>query len=172
MRLRTALSYALAFSGLLLLWFPLFLVLAPYIEIGREEARAFMAYHEAKKLREEYLPFVSAADSDSNEIARALRIKTRTKLPKFDVWEHPYEIVRLDVSGGQDIRVFSCGPDGISASDGLDDDDIASDRPSLLQRFRRKRSRQWVIAFSAWGTAWAGSCVLYAWYRRRQVPVW
>jgi hypothetical protein len=118
--------------------------LMPNIEQSRTEARIGQAYLDVKRLHE----------------SLAEKAPTQPEaLPERDPWGEPYRVVPTD--GG--FRVVSSGPNQVSPPEGLDEDDIDSDRTDSSAKAKQ---RQFLLAiFSAVGL-WVALSVAYLRTRR------
>ncbi|MEM7145905.1 MAG: hypothetical protein AAF591_12280 [Verrucomicrobiota bacterium] len=64
--------------------------------------------------------------------------ENREEFLKFgfiDSWRNPYYVTLRDGDSPEDLVVFSMGADGLSSSNGLDEDDIAADRREAVKGY-------------------------------------
>lgn len=128
---------------------PIVLILLPYFDIGREEARRFQTWNETRRIAGE----ISANPEEALQQAAVQK----------DVWGNSY---RVEVMPGGHNRVSTPGSNGVYDSlDQEDSDDIHSDMNSApTEKFKRQRRRQWGIAFAVWGLSGAA---IYALLQRK-----
>jgi hypothetical protein len=128
--------------GIGVLCLPIFLLLMPYVEQSRTEARMMMTYIEVCGL----------AESLETQAAGA-------PLPRLDLWYQPYQIQPLPDGG---VRVLSTGPNRSTSPGSLDEDDIYSDMPeSPSKPIQRQKQRQWLLALGTMVAAWIALSALY-----------
>ena len=118
-----------AFSILGVLCFPVLVALMPYLELGREEARAAQA-HIRTRIQAEELNAASASINGTSEL-----------VGEQDPWGNAYRSMRLH--DGR-LRVVSAGWNGVFGTPVPDPDDVYSDMSvSPVQKHATLRNRQW-----------------------------
>lgn len=146
---RISVADGIVVMGIGIICLPVFLLLMPYIETSRSEARLSMAYNEVRRLQQS---LVNEDNSDSV-----------TTLTDLDPWGQPYRVVSLE---GHAVRVVSAGPNMSFSPTGIDEDDIHSDMP--LSPFdavvNLKRSRILIALGAALGL-WGSLATVYLWRR-------
>ena len=121
---------------------PILLLLMPYVEQSRTEARMAMTYLVVRRL--------SASIADKSAGA---------PFPAVDFWGRPYQVQSL--SNGT-LRVLSSGPNRSTPTGSLDKDDIYSDIPeSPIKPIQRQKQRQWLLALGTVVSAWIVLSALY-----------
>lgn len=147
-----------AVLGIGILCIPLFLMLIPYIEASRSEARIAEAYSRVLELLDSY----NAAQPPSEATNKT--INSTVELSDIDPWGTPYRVVKLH---GNQVCVFSAGPNMKFSTIGTDGDDIYSDMPvSPLALIRARKNRQWLVAIGVTTVAWGVVAALFMRSRR------
>ncbi|RLS54153.1 MAG: hypothetical protein DWH91_12610 [Planctomycetota bacterium] len=143
--------------------FPVLLLLLPPLDQTRGEAR----YSQARG-RCRYF----TAESRTPGFVRppATLPHQPWSLEEPDPWGTPYQAVLFGDPPA--VRIYSCGPDLLSTSYGLDRDDMSlALTRTAIDDFRDQRRREWWIAFGSWLGLWfVGSALLLVEYQPLKIP--
>lgn len=130
-----ALSHFLVLLGLAVACMPLFLLLMPYGEASRTEARLLIAYVQVHRLCDHHRESLEASAAEAPTAPDAVAGST-INLSQRDPWGQHYRLVSLGGRDAGQIRVYSSGPNLHSPLSGMDADDIDSGMPvSPLARY-------------------------------------